>query len=629
MKYSKLHAVLFSFLGCCHIRSAKCLELDHIDTVGAAFDFIIVGGGAAGFVVANRLTENPAVKVLVVEHGYLENNASLLIPQNENFYNFEAIQHDEDIRHLFYSFPIAPLEKLGNATYPINVASTVGGGSVINGMYLNRGSRADYDAWERLGSKGWNWDGLFPYFIKSSNFTPPERSAAEQFGFSWDESAWGVQGPVHSSLPPWEWAHQKAFRTAFTEMKDRSISFQEEANGGTNVGVVWTPNSQDPATQTRSSAKTAYYDPVSGRANLLLLTGTKVERVSFDGKKASAVQLKSRRDSEGKTISVNAKREVIIAAGPIFSPNLLHKSGVGPRKMLEEARIEVIHDLPGVGLNFQDTPTVAMKWNLSKSQEPGPQDLITNRTFYEEAKRQYDLNHTGPLIQAHGNNAAFLSLSQMTHDAANILANISEQDASSYLPSAYEATSRSGFAAQLKILLEQLGSSESAVMEFPFNGAGGNIINLLQKPLSRGTITLNISDPELGPLVNYNTLANPADRLLIEAMVNFTREFFDTPTMKTLGPEEVSPGMENSDVLAALIDKHALLPTCSHQSGACSMMPLELGGVVNDQLLVYGIERLSVVDSSIIPLLPSARLVHTVYAVAEKAADLIKARHGV
>ncbi|KAF2208033.1 hypothetical protein CERZMDRAFT_114780 [Cercospora zeae-maydis SCOH1-5] len=587
----------------------------HLNSVNAEYDYVIVGGGSAGLVVANRLSSHAERTVLVVEYGYLDNNASTLIPYNVNE------QSHADLTNL----TSAPLQQLGNITYPVSVGATVGGGSVVNGLYFNRGSKADYDAWKALGNNGWGWDDLLPYFRKHTNFTAP--TITEDFHPTWNETFWGNDGPVHASIPSFQWRQQEIFREALGGFP--TIQHPQEANDGSAVGLAWVPSSQDPDMQTRSSARTAYYDPICERTNLHLLTGTKVEKVLFRNKTATGVEVISRRHSGLR--SIRAKEEVIIAAGPIYSPNLLHHSGIGPHQLLQSANIPVVQDLPGVGLNFQDTPTIVAEFNFNHPVHPNPLDL-KNPTYKAAALAQYYTNRTGPLTQAHGNSAAFLTLNQVApNDAAELLQNLNVQDPAKYLPSIYDDTTRAGYKAQFRLLRDQLASHSDAAFELPLHGDGQRYIMLLQKPLSRGTVTMNLSDPDLGPLVDWNTLAHPIDAEMSIAMMRFLREFFSLPAMQVLGPHEVSPGAnvtKTEDLMRAFIEDRVLYPHCSHQAGTCSMLPLELGGVVSDQLLVHGVERLSVVDSSVIPLLPGARLVSTVYAIAEKAADLIQARRG-
>ncbi|KAF7194780.1 Dehydrogenase xptC [Pseudocercospora fuligena] len=582
------------------------------------YDYVIVGAGPAGLVVANRLSEDPEVTVLIVEYGYLDNNKSILVP-------YESV-HSQPYANQ-YNITSAPMKNLGNKRHPVYVGATVGGGSVINGLYFNRGSKADYDAWEQLGNPGWGWNGLLPYFLKSTNFSSPEISPDWHPTFGAD--AWGADGPVHVSIVPFEWPQQKVFRDAFAEME---IPLINEANDGSQVGLGWVPNSVNPDTRTRSDARTAYHDSACARNNVQLLTGTKARRILFDNDKTAVGVDLTGRDHDWRVI-VNASKEVIVAAGAIWSPNLLQISGIGPQEMLKNAGVPVVHDSPGVGLNFQDTPTVIMRFNLTTNLHPSG-DNMNDPTFYQLAKHQYESQRNGPFLQGHPNNVAFLSLRQITREATSIVDSVSEQSQApaEYLPGLYGQKATAGYKAQLEILTTLLSGNESSILEFPFPADSLPQLNLLQKPLSRGTITLNASDPDLGPYVDYNVLANPLDAEMLVAMIKWTRSFFETNSIRKLGPEELIPGPEvrSQEALIAALSKDSLLvPQSNHQTGTCSMMPEELGGVVGPDLLVYGVKHLSVVDSSIFPMLPAARLVSTVYAVAEKAADTIKSRSEV
>ena len=176
------------------------------------YDYIIVGGGTSGLTVANRLTEDPSVTVLVVEYGYLDNNFSVLIPYEANFNNYRDA----------YNITSTPLIHLNNEPALVDAAATVGGGSVINGMFFDRASAADYNAWEQLGNEGWGWEGMLPYFIKSTNFTPPTAEIAAKYNYTWNASVWGTDGPVHASIAPFEWPEEPLMFTAWSEINASS-----------------------------------------------------------------------------------------------------------------------------------------------------------------------------------------------------------------------------------------------------------------------------------------------------------------------------------------------------------------------------------------------------------------------
>lgn len=298
-------------------------------------------------------------------------------------------------------------------------------------------------------------------------------------------------------------------------------------------------------------------------------------------------------------------------------------------------QITVVNDLPGVGMNLQDTPTVASAYKLTK--EPTLQniwrDMGTNATsrISKQFEHEYSLYGSGPLALAQASFVAFLALPHVSAGASTTVAIIRSQDPLANLPQLYAPSVRDGYLHQRQLILDHLSSTESAVFEFPINGRADPLQALLLKPLSRGTVTLNTSDPDLRPLVDYNAFADPGDKLLIADMLNFTRALMSTATLEhELGPVAMpEPSDDISCTIDTAIKNRLLTPSCSHQSGTCAMLPLHMGGVVDDQLMVYGVSRLSIVDSSIMPMLPGARLGSTVFAVAEKAADVILLRHQI
>jgi choline dehydrogenase-like flavoprotein len=261
---------------------------------------------------------------------------------------------------------------------------------------------------------------------------------------------------------------------------------------------------------------------------------------------------------------------------------------------------------------------------------PNPNSLTLNTSFNASSYQQYLASRTGPYTVAHGNSAAWLPLEVLTPSNASALVDsLHKQDSRLYLPESYKNPRLlAGFRAQKRILARQISKGSVAVYEFPFNG-GGSAPNALQKPLSRGTVYLNASNPTGQPVISYNTFQNPFDAAVLYVSVNYTRSVFSTSALSALQPVELIPGspaQSQEDIMSALSAAGSLQPSFAHPSCSCPMMPLDLGGCVAPDLRVYGVEKLSIVDASVMPIIPATHLQATMYAIAEKAADLIKAR---
>lgn len=520
-----------------------------------------------------------------------------------------------------------PIPGLNNRTQNPPAGAIVGGGSAVNGMFFDRGSTSDYDAWEALGNPGWSFTDILPYFKKSVTFTPPTPEVAGKYNYSWDiESAYGGNGPVQVSFPPYQFP---GMGYLWELWKQLGITKQKEGANGNAFGVFSAPSSLDPVSRTRSYARTAHYDPVKNRTNYHLLTGYQATEIIFmDGLRAVGVNVVKKGTTE--KIAIQAHRETILAAGALWTPWLLQRSGLGPSSILEAAGIPVKKEFPGVGANFQDHPFggAFFTWT-NNAPAPTQNSLLTNDTFYAEAEKEYLETQSGPLTVARGNQAAFLPLQTVDPEGYQSLsAAILAQDPTPYLPPTYDAKLTKGFKAQQRLTAELLVRNDSAAIEYPF-GAGAPGPAALQRVLSRGYITLNTTSPSSPPLLYYRTFSNPLDMSLAIKSIRFARKLNAHPSLAGLGPVELAPGANVTDdaALEAYL-RAGMAPTFAHASGSTSMLPEEFGGVVGPDLRVYGTSRLSVVDAGIMPFIPATHLCTTVYAVAEKGADLIKARTG-
>lgn len=608
-----------------------------VDVGGQTFDYVIVGGGLTGLTVANRLSEDSSRQclpfsitnylltvrlgtVLVIENGYKVDDVTTQVPTFANSLNTE----------LMYNIPSAPDANTGGS-HPVWVGNVVGGGSMVNGMAFDRASAADYNAWEQLGNLGWNWNSLLYYFQKSTTFTPPRAANVHEFGTTYDASYYGNNGPIQAAFPNFEYSDTK---TIWTAWKAEGVPLPKEHASGSAVGAYWIPSSLQPKTQTRSHARNAYYDPVQSRHNLVLITGKTVNEVLFSqglltGYTASGVQYKSRAD--GSVKQVFARREVILAAGSIFTPQILQLSGIGPKNVLSAAGIKVKKDMPAVGANMQDHPNANMYFDLKNLATPNPLSSL-DPSSNASAWAEYQSAKTGPITQAHGNSLAFLSLQSVTNNWNQIVQTVKSQRPRDYLPSVYDNSALlRGYTKQRDIIASLHASKDAAVGEIPMVPFG-LAISALQRPLSRGTVTLDPSNKYGNPVVQWNTFQNPVDKQILVEMVRWTRKHWARQELAKFSPIELTPGTQaqtDDEIIDDLIQQKGLEASFAHMSGSCAMMPEYLGGCVGSDLAVYGVKGLSIVDASIIPLIPATHLQATMYAVAEKAADLIKARNAL
>lgn len=403
------------------------------------------------------------------------------------------------------------------------------------------------------------------------------------------------------------------------------------------VGVFWSPNSIDKASSTRSTSRSAYYDPVVSRKNLRLLANTHVDEILFDEDSSSGVLVatgvKYTPNETKKQAQVLAAKEVILAAGAVFTPHLLMLSGIGPKAVLEAAGIPVKKDMPAVGAGLQDHNVLYMNFSLTGLSPENLGAFSTNATFNQTAWEEYVQHRSGPYAAGKASGLVFLALQHFDAAFRDKVDQIRAQVATDFLPARYAADARllAGFHAQRAILLDRFLGTASAAGETVV-AALGLASTAFQKPLSRGTVTLNTTHPAAFPVVQYNTFQNPVDASILGALTRYVRAHWtESPVLAAAYAPivEVTPGAQyqtDEEIVAGGIATGSLRPSFAHPCGTCSMMPEDLGGCVSDQLLVFGVKRLSVVDASIMPTIPSCHLQASVYTIAEKAADIIKAR---
>lgn len=523
-------------------------------------------------------------------------------------------------------FTTLPEAQLGNKTFNVNVGKVLGGGSVINGMVYDRGSAADYDAWEALGNEGWGWAGMEPYFIKGTTFQPPSPEVAEAFNITWDPSTYG-NGPLTVSITDTQYGDINEYWAAW---KASGVNVPLDGNAGA-VGPSWFANTMDKTTGRRAHARYAYYDPIANRTNLHVLTKTTAEKIVWDEAVRTLARGVQIQDSNNKTSVVVARKEVILAAGAVQTPKLLQISGVGPRSILKAAGVEVRYANDGVGSNFQDHPYGTIVFNTTSKAFPNVNSLIKDAAFNASSWEEYVVNKTGPYTYARGNALAFISLSDMTQEVDAVVGSLTNQSAASYLPEIYRNSTKllRGFTAQREIIADLFKRKDAAVAEFPVPPDGAYGLVGIEKPLSRGIIHLNPNNPTGPPVIQFNAFSNPVDKQILGIGTRFFRSVWNRPELSDLVHGETIPGANyttDEAIFSALLDKASVAPTLSHPSASCPMMAEEDGGCVDSSLMVYGTQHLSIVDASIIPIIPSCHLQATMYGVGEKAADVIKAR---
>lgn len=336
-------------------------------------------------------------------------------------------------------------------------------------------------------------------------------------------------------------------------------------------------------------------------------------------------------DASGKVSIVLANKEVVLAAGSIQTPKLLQLSGIGPKAVLKAAGIKVKLELDAVGSNFQDHPWATVMFSTTTTTFPKPHSLDNNATFNPSAWAQYEAKKTGPYTNARANALAFISLPDMTKDVDTIVIHLNSQKDIDYLPSIYQHNKKlqKGFSAQRKVIASIFKRKDAAVAEFPVPADAAFSLVGVEKPLSRGTVHLNASNPTGPPTVLHNAFNSPIDRTILGISFRYYRSVLASPLLGRFKIFETVPGAQyttDTEIYDSLLAQNLLSPTLVHPAGSCPMMPGSSGGCVSEKILVYGTQHLSIVDASIIPIIPSCHLQATMYGIGEKAADIIKSR---
>jgi len=534
-------------------------EPDVRGTLGP-FDYVVVGAGSAGCVLANRLSADPDVSVLLLEAGGKDDYVWIHVPIG---YLFTLGNPRTD-----WCFATEPEPGLNGRAIAYPRGRVLGGCSSINGMIYMRGQARDYDLWRQAGNAGWGWDDVLPYFRRSEDH---HRGATDLHGAGGE---WRVETQRLS------WPILDAFRRAAAET---GIPETDDFNRGDNEGCGYFEVNQRRGV--RWSTAKAFLKPARGRPNLTVLTGALAERIVVEDGRAAALDI--RHGGEAKRVAVDG--ELVLSSGSVGSPHLLQRSGLGPAAVLAEAGVPVVRDLPGVGENLQDHLQIRMVWKVSGT-----------RTLNERASSlagrigmglDYALRRRGPLSMAPSQLGAF-----------------ARSDPSVETP-------------DLEYHVQPLSTERLGAKLHPFPGLTASVCNL--RPASRGHVRLRSPDPAAAPAIRPNYLAEAADRQAAARAMRLTRRIMAAPAMAPFRPEEVKPGVgiDTEDDLARAAGDIAT--TIFHPVGTCRM-GADAGAVVDPRLRVRGIAGLRVVDASVMPTITSGNTNAPTIMIAEKAADMIR-----
>jgi len=526
-------------------------------------DYVIVGAGSAGCVLANRLSEDPSAKVILIEAGGHDRSPYIHIPAG-----FMKLLDHPTFTWGFHAEPDAGTA--GRAIlYPRG--KVLGGSSSINGLIYIRGQPEDYDHWAQLGNRGWSWDDCLPYFRKAERWEGEESEVR------------GKGGPLFTSRmdrPP-------LCQIVIEAGEEIGLEYREDVNNlppGAGDSIGWCQQTR--GGRRRASTARTYLRPALKRPNLQLVTNALVHRVLFEGKRAVGVEF----SRGGVTERAEAAREVILSAGAVGSPHLLQISGVGDPEHLGRVGVPVIHELRGVGKNMQDHYVARVSYPVVGAQTAN--------------ERSRGLPLAGEVMRW-----LFTGKGMLTYSPSIVAASVKvlEESATPDVQVTFAPGSFKG---------GQIGELE----ETPGLSAGA----WQMRPLSRGYVEAKSNRPADAPAINPRYLSEEPDRRAIVGGLRFARRMFAAPALQRFVREETLPGaqIQTDDELLDYARRNG--GTCYHASCTC-MMGSHAMSVVDSEMRVHGLEGLRVIDASVMPAVTSTNTNAPTIMIAEKGAAMIKA----